>query len=97
MQLVQEKNPTCFICFGIGNLPNFAVVKSLRKFWGCLVDNNTFSLLKVGFKFFVFNSSEAAIEFFQINLMVGVVGFDKCNAIVIFSLKFRLKYFWQLA
>ena len=28
--------------FGIGNLSNFAVVKSLPKFGGCLVDNNTF-------------------------------------------------------
>ena len=35
------KNPTCFICFGIGNLSNFAVVKSLHKFGGCLLDNNT--------------------------------------------------------
>ena len=37
-----RKNPTCFICFGIGNLLNFVVVKSLRKFGGFLVDNNTF-------------------------------------------------------
>ena len=42
MQSVQEKNPTCFICFGIGYLSNFAFVKSLCKFGGCLVDNNTF-------------------------------------------------------
>ena len=31
-----------FICFGIANLSNFAVVKSLHKFGGCLVDNTTF-------------------------------------------------------
>ena len=30
MQFAQEKNPTCVICFGIGNLSNFAVVKSWR-------------------------------------------------------------------
>ena len=42
MQLAQEKNPTCFICFGIGNVSNFAVVKSSCKFRVCLVDNNTF-------------------------------------------------------
>ena len=35
MQLAQGKNQTCFICVGIGNLSNFAVVKSLRKFGGC--------------------------------------------------------------
>ena len=33
------------------------------------------------------------MEFFKINIMVGIVGSDKCNAIVIFSLKFWLKYF----
>ena len=33
----QGKNPTCVVCFGIGNLPNFAVVKSLHKFGGFLV------------------------------------------------------------
>ena len=38
----RKKSPTCFICFGIGNLSNFAMVKTLRKFGGCLVDNNTF-------------------------------------------------------
>ena len=37
----RKKSP-CFICFGIGNLSNFAVVKRLRRFGGCLVDNNTF-------------------------------------------------------
>ena len=42
MQFAQGKNPTSFICFSIGNLSNFVVVKSLRKFGGCLVDNNTF-------------------------------------------------------
>ena len=42
MELAQGKNPTSFICFGIGNLSNFAVVRSLRKFGGCLVDNNNF-------------------------------------------------------
>ena len=42
MRFAKGKNLTCFICFGIGNLSNFAVVKSLRKFGGCLVGNNTF-------------------------------------------------------
>ena len=37
MQFVQGKNLTCFICFGIENLSNFVVVKSLRKFGGCLM------------------------------------------------------------
>ena len=32
MQFAQGKNPTCFICFGIGDLSNFAVVKSLVSF-----------------------------------------------------------------
>ena len=43
MQLAQGKNPICFICFGIGNLSNFAMVKSLEVvlskngyFWECL-------------------------------------------------------------
>ena len=27
MWFAQGKNPACFICFGIGNLSNFAVVK----------------------------------------------------------------------
>ena len=35
------------------------------------------------------------MEFFQINIMVGIVGSDKCNAIVIFSLNFWLKYFYK--
>ena len=42
MQLAQEKNPTYFICFGLGNVSNFEIVKSLRKLGGCLVDNNNF-------------------------------------------------------
>ena len=42
MQLAQKKYPTCFIFYGIGNLSNFAVVKSLLKFGGFLVDNITF-------------------------------------------------------
>ena len=29
MQFAQGKNPTCSICFGIGNLSNFAVVKNV--------------------------------------------------------------------
>ena len=33
------------------------------------------------------------MEFFQIDIMVGIVGSNKCNAIVIFRLKFWLKYF----
>ena len=44
MQLAQGKNPNSFICFDVGNLSNFAVVKSLHKFGGSLVDNNTFFL-----------------------------------------------------
>ena len=35
------------------------------------------------------------MEFFQINIMVGIAGSDKRNVIVIFSLKFWLKYFWK--
>ena len=46
MQLAKGKNPTCFICFGIYNLSNFAVVKSLCKFGGFLVDNNMFFFRK---------------------------------------------------
>ena len=42
MQFAKGKSPTGFICFGIGNLSNFALVKSLHKFRGCLVNNNTF-------------------------------------------------------
>ena len=45
MQLAQGKSTTCFICFGIGNISNFAVVKSLRKLGGCVVDNNFFFLI----------------------------------------------------
>ena len=41
MQFAQDKNPSCFICFGTGNVSRFAVLKSLRKFGG-LVDSNTF-------------------------------------------------------
>ena len=55
MQFAQGKNPTCFICFIIGNLSNFAVAKSLTKFGGCLVDNNIFFLLKTSFKISDFN------------------------------------------
>ena len=53
--LAPGKNTTCFICFGIGNLSNFVVVKSSRRFRGCLVGNNSFILLKASFKLFVFN------------------------------------------
>ena len=42
MQFAQGKNLTCCVCFSIGNLSDFALVKSLRKSGGCLVDNNTF-------------------------------------------------------
>ena len=42
MQFAEGKNPSCFICFDIGNLSNFAAIKSLGKFGGCLVYNNTF-------------------------------------------------------
>ena len=33
------------------------------------------------------------MNFFQADIMVGIVSFDKCIVIVIFSLKFWLKYF----
>ena len=33
------------------------------------------------------------MEFFKINIIFGIVGSDKCNAIAIFSLKLWLKYF----
>ena len=36
------KNQICFICLAIGNLSDYSVVKSLHKFGGFLVDNNTF-------------------------------------------------------
>ena len=39
---VRARKKIQLVCFGVGNLPNFAVVKSLREFGGCLVDNNTF-------------------------------------------------------
>ena len=42
MQLVQRKNLTCFVYFDTGNLSNFAVIKSLHKFGGCSVGDNTF-------------------------------------------------------
>ena len=42
MHLAQGKNPTCFICLGIGILSNFAVVKSLHNIESCLVDNKVF-------------------------------------------------------
>ena len=45
MQFALGNNLT-FICFGVGNLSNFAVIKSLQKYGGCLVDNNAFLLLK---------------------------------------------------
>ena len=37
-----RKQPDFFFCFGIDNLSNFAAGKSLGKFGGCVVDNNTF-------------------------------------------------------
>ena len=46
MQFAQGKNPTCVTCFSMGNISNFAIVKSLRKFGGCLVDSNTLSFWK---------------------------------------------------
>ena len=49
--------------------------------------------LKAGYKFFIFNSIQAAKDFFQIKFLVEIVGYDKYNLIVIFSLKFWLKYF----
>ena len=43
MQLAQAKNSASLICFGIGNLSHFPVVKRLRELGGCLGDNHTFS------------------------------------------------------
>ena len=40
------KNQICFICLAIGNLSDYSVVKSLHKFGGFLVDNNTFFFWK---------------------------------------------------
>ena len=42
MQSAQGKDLISFIYFGIVNLSNFAVVKSLGKLGVCLMDNNTF-------------------------------------------------------
>ena len=38
----RKKNGICFLSVGIGNLTNFAEVKSLCKFGACLLDNNAF-------------------------------------------------------
>ena len=76
MQLAQRKNWTCF---GISN-SKFCLVEGLCKFGGCLVDN-FFYLLKAGFKLFTFNSIQAAKDFFQVNIMVQIVGSD--NAILL--------------
>ena len=74
MHLAQGKNPTCFICLGIGILSNFAVVKSLHNIESCLVDNKVFCLW-----FY-----QSAMESFQINIIVVIVGSNKCNIVVIF-------------
>ena len=42
---------------------------------------------------FVFDLSRKAMELFQINIMVGIAGSNKCNAIVILSSNYWLKYF----
>ena len=42
MQLAQGKYRTYFFRFDMDNILSFAVVKNLRKFGGCLLDNNTF-------------------------------------------------------
>ena len=90
------KNPTCFICFDIINISNFAKVKSLRKFGECLVDNIFLFDSRFSFLFFFFNLIQAAMEFFQINIMVGLVGSDICNDIIIFNLKLWRKYFCKI-
>ena len=36
------------------------------------------------------------MEFFKTNIVVGIVGSDKYNATVFFSLKFWLKYFFKI-
>ena len=46
MQFAQGKNLTCCTCFSMDNISNFAIVKSLHKFGGCLVDSNTLSFWK---------------------------------------------------
>ena len=38
----RKKSNLLYFFFGIENLSNFPVVKSLRKFGSCLVDSNTF-------------------------------------------------------
>ena len=43
--------------------------------------DNFFFLLKAGFKLFTFNSIQAAKDFFQVNIMVQIVGSD--NAILL--------------
>ena len=71
MQLAQGKNPTCFICFGVGNLSNFAVVKSLRKFGGCLADNNTFLFWKQVLSSLFLILSKMLLNFFELILCLG--------------------------
>ena len=52
-----------------------------------------FFLSKADFKFFAFSSIYAAMEFFQIKIIIGIVGSYKCNVIVVFCSKFWMKYF----
>ena len=75
------------------NLSNFALGKNLLKFRGCVLKKKYSFLLKAGFKFFVFNFILAAMEFFQINIMVKIGGSDKCVTIVIFSLEILAELF----
>ena len=69
-----RKNPTGFICFGMHNLSNFAVVKSLRNFGGGLVDNNTFFFWKQVLSFKLFLILSRQLWNFQINIMFEIVG-----------------------
>ena len=65
---VQGKNPTCFTIFGMGNLSNFAVVKGLCKFGGCVVDNNTFFFGKQVLSFLFLILSRQLWNFFELIL-----------------------------
>ena len=59
------------------------------------MDNNTFFFLKQVLSS-LFLIILAAMELFQFKIVVEIVRFDKCNVIVIFNLKFWLKYLCQV-
>ena len=91
--VVRARKNIQLICFGISYLSNFVVIKSLRTFGGFLVDNNYFFFWKKVLSYLFLLLSRQLWNFFQINIMVGTVGSDKCNAVFFFSLKLWLKYF----